>query len=390
MLISGYCIVKSTRMKENKKIAFLFLDEIHHIYHFISIAVELSKNNEVHILTHTGDDSFLQDSLKMLHGEKVIIDKLPTSAFRAFTDKLKGRKLPRKGFWIKKNQEYILNYFDAIIFSDYFHQYFLKARKDRNTRFIFLDHGAPGRAYSYHKDLLDFDFHLLYGKFQYDSLKKLNILNKNHKITGYPKLDALSGVITKSIFTNQKVTVLYNPHFSPPFSSWHYIGLEILEFFYHSKEYNLIFAPHINLFNKVGGDDLSSIPEKYFTAENIHIDLGSEKSVNMTYVNEADIYLGDVSSQVFEFITTPRPCIFLNPDKVDYKEDLNYRFWKCGEVINTSKELDSALKNSSKSFQEKYKSIQEKMTEENFYTEEGSTASQRAALAITEFLDSDL
>mgnify|MGYP000191591666 CR=1 FL=1 len=377
-------------MKPKYKIAILFLDEIHHIYHFVSIAVELAKTNEVHILTHPEKHTSLHDSLKMLGDENVVIEKLPTAAFRAFTDKLKGRKLPRKGFWIKKYQNYILNNFDAVIFTDYFHHYLLKARKERKTKFIFVDHGTPGRAYSYNKELLDFDFHLLYGEFQFKCLKKLKLLGNHYKITGYPKLDALKNFKTNEVFSNNKTTVLYNPHFTPPFSSWHFIGPEVLEFFYNSKKYNLIFAPHINLFNKVGGDNLSIIPEKYFTAENIHIDLGSEKSVNMTYVNDADIYLGDVSSQVFEFITKPRPCIFLNPENVDFKDDINYRFWKCGDVINTSNELEDALKNASKNFQDIYKSVQEKMTSENFYTEVGSTASQRAAVAITEYLDKNL
>jgi hypothetical protein len=377
-------------MNGKHKIAIIFLDEIHHIYHFISIAVELAKNNDVRILTHPGKHIFLHNSLKELNDKNVVIEKLPTVAFRAFTDKLKGRKLPRKGFWIKKHQNYILNNFDAVIFSDYYHHYLLKARKVKNPKFIFMDHGTPGRAYSYNKERLDFDFHLLCGEFQFRSLQKMNLLGEHYKIVGYPKLDVVKNNKTEPIFSNNKTTVFYNPHFSPPFSSWHFIGPGILEFFYNSKNHNLIFAPHINLFNKLGGDDVSSIDEKYFKAENIHIDLGSEKSVNMTYVNDADIYLGDVSSQVFEFIINPRPCIFLNPEKIDHKDDINYRFWQCGDVINTPQELENALKNASKHFVEKYKPIQERITSENYYTEEGSTASERAATAITAYLDENL
>src|SRR5690606_28311312 len=106
-------------MSGKHKIAIIFLDEIHHVYHFVSVAVELARNNEVHILTHTGENTFLYDSLKLLNDENVVVEKLPTTVFRTFTDMLKGRKLPRKGFWIKKHQEYILDYFDAVIFTDY-------------------------------------------------------------------------------------------------------------------------------------------------------------------------------------------------------------------------------------------------------------------------------
>ena len=378
-------------MAKKHKIAFIFLDEIHHIYHFVSIAVELSKQNEVHILTYPGSHDLLHKAIANLKGNDVIIEKLQTSLFRAFTDKLKNRKLPLKGFWIKKHQNYILSNFDAVIFSDYYHHYLLKARGNKlKPKFIKLFHGPPGRGYSYHKELLDFDFHILYSYFHSEKLKEKELLIDNWAIAGYPKLDVLANHNTETIFSNKKTTVLYNPHFEPALSSWHSMGLEILEFFFNSKKYNLIFAPHINLFNKLGADDASQIPQKFFNAENIHIDLGSEKSVNMAYVNEADMYLGDVSSQVFEFIINPRPCVFLNPNKVKFKNDISYRFWKCGKVVNRVEKLPKALKKAQKRFQKKHQKIQETITAENFYFEEGSTASQRAAIAITEYLDKNL
>lgn len=378
-------------MSGKHKIAIIFLDDIHHIYHFISIAVELSKENQVHILTYPGKHEFLHKTLANLNGEKVIVEKLRTSPFRAFTDTLKRRKLPRKGFWMKKHQNYILNNFDAVVFSDYNHHYLLKARGENpKPKFIKLAHGVAGRAYVYNKELLDFNMHVIFGDYYYDQLKKMNLLSECSVVVGYPKLDALSNFNTDKIFSNKKTTVIYNPHFEPAFSSWYTMGIKILEYFYNSKKYNLIFAPHINLFNKVGVESGASIPEKYFNAKNIHIDLGSEKSVNMTYINEADMYLGDVSSQVFEFIINPRPCIFLNPKKVKFKGDINYRFWKCGKVVTKVGKLPKALKKAPKRFNKKHREIQEFMNSQNFYSEAGSTASQRAAKAITDYLDKTL
>lgn len=378
-------------MRGNHKIAIIFLDEIHHVYHFISVVVELAKKNKVHILTHPGKHTFLHNTLKQLKGENVVVEKLPTVAFRAFTDRLKGRKLPRKGFWIKKHQNYILNNFDAVIFTDYFHQYLLKARGEKQKpKFIKIPHGVAGRAYVYNKDLLDFDMHVIFGEYYYKQLAKKKLLGEHSAVVGYPKLDVLKNNETKHIFADGRPVIFYNPHFSPSLSSWHFMGLAVLEFFYNSTEYNLIFAPHINLFNKVGGDDDSTIPKKYYSAKNIHIDLGSEKSVDMTYLNNADIYLGDVSSQAFEFIIKPRPCIFLNPLNVEYKKDNAYRFWKSGKVINSIEKLPKALKKATKKFQKKHKVKQEKLNAGNFYSEEGSTASQRAAIAITEYLDKSL
>lgn len=378
-------------IKGKHKIAFIFLDDIHHIFHFVSIAVELAKHNTVHILTYPDKHEFLFNTLKQLDGKNVIVEKLRTKAFRAFTDKLKKRRLPRKGFWIKKHQNYILDNFDAIIFTGYFHYYFLRARGYRATpKFMFLQHGTPGRAYSYSKDVLDFDFQLLCGNFHFENLKKLGLLKSDYKITGYPKFDVVENIQSTKIFNTEKPTILYNPHFAPPFSSWHAMGIAILEFFYNSNQYNLIFAPHINLFNKLGYEDKTTIPKKYSDCINIHVDLGSIKSVNMDYVKNADIYLGDVSSQSFEFMMNPRPCIFLNPDNIEFQDDLNYRFWQCGEVLTSASQLEEALKNATELFEKKYKPIQQKITAENYYTEAGTNASQQSALAITEYLDENL
>ena len=38
----------------------------------------------------------------------------------------------------------------------------------------------------------------------------------------------------------------------------------------------------------------------------------------------SDSYLGDVSSQVYEFMLEPRPCIQLNDHYADWQGDTNY------------------------------------------------------------------
>ena len=164
------------------------------------------------------------------------------------------------------------------------------------------------------------------------------------------------------------------------------MGLDILEFFYNNPQYNLIFAPHIHTFKARGNRNSSVIDKKYFNAKNIHIDLGSDKSVDMSYLKISDLYLGDISSQVYEFIIIPRPCLFLNPKQVDYKNNYAFRFWNCGPVINNISHFDAELQKAISSFSD-YESIQKTITNENFYFEEGSTASERTAKAINNYLD---
>src|SRR5690606_16836725 len=57
----------------------------------------------------------------------------------------------------------------------------------------------------------------------------------------------------------------------------------------------------------------------------------------------ADIYLGDTSSQVIEFIARPRPCVFLNNAGVDWRQREDYGMWSAGEVVDSCGALLPAL-----------------------------------------------
>ncbi|NNK68893.1 MAG: hypothetical protein HKO96_00335 [Flavobacteriaceae bacterium] len=374
--------------KEEKhiRIAFLYLDEIHHVNHFISIAVELSKLAEVTVLTHPNCQDYFFESLRAFKPHEVRVEIRKTSAFRAFTDRLKNRVLPRKGFWIKKNLNYIFQNFDAVIFTDYFQRYFLEARGNKKMpKLLKIPHGPPGRHYSYREDQREFDFQVLLGPFHEDQLLKKHLLAEHYAVVGYPKFDAVKTKVAKPVFDNNKPVVLYNPHFSPPQSSWHKEGLKVLEFFYIQNDFNLIFAPHVNLFTTKGGESSGTIPAYILEAEHIHIDLGSEKCVDMTYTTLADIYVGDVSSQVYEFIPETRPCIFINSEGIDYKDQLEYRFWRCGQVIEKIEELKGALNQAFILFEE-FKSEQQEIDAENFLRSSDQSASEKAANAIYDYL----
>src|SRR3546814_7435043 len=73
------------------------------------------------------------------------------------------------------------------------------------------------------------------------------------------------------------------------------------------------------------------------------IDLASDRLFDMSYTSGADIYLGDVSSQVYEFLATPRPCLFLNAHQVDWVGDPDYLFWTLGDVVDDLARLPDAL-----------------------------------------------
>lgn len=226
----------------------------------------------------------------------------------------------------------------------------------RNTRFIYTQHGAGDRAVGFKKIIREFDHVLVPGLKIRDRMLDKNIIREgNFSLVGYPKFDAVARQTTRRLFPNERQVVIYNPHFHPALSSWYKHGLRVLEFFAENSQFNLIFAPHVMLFSRKIHMSLSplrlqqsgAIPARFFNCPNIIIDQGSACSTNMTYTRAADIYLGDVSSQVYETITTPKPCIFLRNGHEEWFDDPNFAHWHLGKVVDDIDRLGSALANQS-------------------------------------------
>jgi CDP-glycerol glycerophosphotransferase (TagB/SpsB family) len=209
-------------------------------------------------------------------------------------------------------------------------------------------------------------------------------------IVGYPKFDITLAGAQLPMLANGRPTVLYNPHVSPHLSSWYDQGRQVLDYFLQSSEYNLIFAPHVMLFERpfaVSIDRLrlarpGRLDPRLYAASHIHIDLGTPACTDMTYTTAADVYLGDVSSQVYEFLRRPRPCVFLNPQGYCHEGDPNFAHWAAGPVIRDVSGLDRALRTARERHGE-YRPAQQRLFDYSFdLTAEPSSA--RAARAIRE------
>jgi len=62
-------------------------------------------------------------------------------------------------------------------------------------------------------------------------------------------------------------------------------------------------------------------------------------------LNISDVYIGDVSSMVYEFIAMKnRPCMFLNAHNVKWQNNADYRFWDYGPVVEEPDEFKLKLK----------------------------------------------
>ncbi|MBL8554140.1 MAG: glycerophosphotransferase [Phenylobacterium sp.] len=190
---------------------------------------------------------------------------------------------------------------------------FLKRIGVRRPLMIHSDHGAGDRAVGYEARIAQFDYALVAGAKQEDRMLRERLIRPGrYRVVGYPKFEAAGagGAGRPALFAEPRPTVLYNPHFDPELGSWDRCGLDVLHAFAHQTRFNLIFAPHLRLAQRVRG--LAAQVAPFAGLPNVHVDLGSARSCDMTYPRAADVYLGDVSSQVYEFIETPRPCAFLD------------------------------------------------------------------------------
>lgn len=253
---------------------------------------------------------------------------------------------------------------------------------------IHTRHGAGDREGGFDDKSGAFDFTLLPGRKYVDQLQRLGYLSDGrYAVIGWPKFEVVQGLKPDMprLFRNDRPIVVYNPHFDQSVSSWKPMGLDILDFFAENREFNLIFAPHVVLFKR-SRRHRASLPRKYRRLPNIHIDTGSDASIDMTYILGADIYLGDVSSQVYEFLLKPRPCIFLNGHHAAWQNNPYYRHWGLGQVVDSVRPgLDEALSQAFNTHPRFLESQQEAFAY-TFHTEPGSTAAGRGAAAIAGFL----
>jgi hypothetical protein len=262
-------------------------------------------------------------------------------------------------------------------------------------KMILTDHGAGDRAIGFGASTALFDHILAAGPKIRDRLtREAGVDPARVTITGYPKFD-IGGTGEKpfKFRDSDRPTVLYNPHVSPHLSSWYKQGRAVLDHFQASEKYNLIFAPHIMLFERrvvVSIDKFSvafpgRLAKKYASAPNIHVDINSAALTDMSYTNSADLYLGDVSSQVYEFLKTPRPCAFLNTFGVRHAGDPNYAHWQAGPVVTSVSDLDAALDSAITEHASHYRALQKSLFDYTFdLTSEPSSV--RAARAISELL----
>ena len=260
-----------------------------------------------------------------------------------------------------------------------------------HLKLVAIPHGVEDYS-AFDNRTPEFDLVLVSGRKKRDRLiGGIGVVPEQIAIVGCPKMEISErqGVApSRPLFSDEKPIVLYNPHYERKESSWLKMGRLLLDYFRDNKKFNLILAPHVILYLRKWKHGAFSL-DRYQGFPNIHIDTGSSASVDLTYTRMADIYLGDVSSQVYEFLfLQPRPCLFLNPNRLNPRRWQGkgrniVDCWKTGEVVESMDEFDKALNNAVANH-EHYRAEQKRLVDYMYHAEEGRPPSALAADAIVQ------
>ncbi|MDI2112989.1 sensor domain-containing protein [Commensalibacter nepenthis] len=322
------------------QLLFSYIAQPHQTLHSLPIAIELARKYpyiKVHVACTTEKHLTYIKSLVSLYPDANLhyhLFDLPRTIRQTIDQQGTNAGFKLLTLYLNRN---LFKRFSAIIVPERTSLY-LKRFGITKPKIIWTRHGAGDRAIGFVKDIKQFDFILMAGKKIEQRLLQQQSIRPGQYQTGvYAKFDIIHKLREQSqpvLFNNNKPTILYNPHFKRHLSSWHKFGHKILKQFTNQNKYNLIFAPHFRLFHPPSQKDQEDF-KAYSQYSHILIDLGSHKSIDMTYTIGADLYLGDVSSQISEFLIKPRPCLFLNAHHVHWKNNQNYEAWQLGPVTSS-------------------------------------------------------
>lgn len=367
-----------------KRVCFLYIAQHHQVWHSLSVAVAMARTwpgLKVEIAATTRDLlDYVSGLLEELGGAPIVLVLLPPAWLQRF-----GSGAPPKAPMLVANALRLARY-DAVVTPERTTA-LLRRLGVRHPILVYTQHGAGDREGPFEPRLRLFDLVMAAGPKQRDRMVGEGwVKPENCAMVGYPKFDLVDALPHRPAprFAQAAPVVLYNPHFHPELSSWPKWGRTVLEVFAANDRYNLIFAPHIRLFEAASTEERAAF--KSF-AENprIHVDLGGPAAADMTYTRAADLYLGDVSSQVYEFLRAPKPCLFLNANGVDWRGDPSFHHWLYGPVLDGVDALIEAV-DQAFAHHEDFRQAQQTGIAETFdITDE--PASMRAARAIVERLE---
>ena len=364
------------------KIVFVYLEEPYFIFHSIGLAIELArrKENEVSILFNSRNERDIKQILPKNHSIKLTrvtppwIIQLPLY----LEMKLNYRKSIFKKYKATLAQQ------DVFISSLYNDLIIREVIAPNKIKMVYTAHGPANGPYCFNDLVKQFDFFFCASKKEAEIRREMGqVKANNYCIGGYLKLDAAQPK-KLNVFHDNREVILYNPHWDKKLSSFFKYGFDILDFFKDHPTMNLIFAPHALLTKR--NFLLRRRLKRYEKHANIHMDFGSNRSHDFSYVAAADVYLGDVSSQALEFcLLEPRKCIFID---VKQNKGTRYISWGLGDVYANGFSIAHALNQIDASYDDQYKTKQKRLIEEVFTIPKEKTSTETFADELSLFIAS--
>ena len=348
-----------------REIAFLAISQAHQYLHWLPAALRLAARQDVRVSVLVSSQAG-HDFLKSYDPEgRLNIERLKAPSFRSHGLFSPPLRVPT----LLLNARQIGRY-STIVTTEVTSSLLRQVPGFRSTM-IHLKHGAGDREGGYNPKHAAFDLTLVNGfKDKQRLIERGLATNDTCQVVGYAKFELVRAP-SQPVFVDGGPIALYNPHFDKKVGTWARHGRKIVKAMEGIPGWNFVVAPHVK---SRSGRTIRS------DASNVVIDRGSTRSIDMTYTQAADVYIGDASSQVYEFIRTPRPCIFLNLDGFDWRADPAYAHWHLGQVVESLDELPAALAGASK-LQPQFEEAQRKMSAASIDQAE-IPASERQAQAI--------
>jgi hypothetical protein len=367
------------------RVAFIYIAEPYQCYHAASVASALARIPDFQVTEYVNfpETVFHLNKIRQDINEPELpvkfFKKSPLAKLLSYTKRFDHERIA-----VLRENIAELNSYDAIIATEYTAG-ILKTMGLDKPKLICIMHGAGDRLVNDEALIRNFDFTLLPGPKVGTYFQNLGYLDaQNSKVIGYPKFDVFDAVSKKNSFkfNNGKDFVFYNPHYQKEIKTYDTCLNKMIAGFGEQDTYNLLISPHIKIFHNGFGFYKKTLERK--NSQTVFIDTGSPAMLDMTYTSSASIYIGDGSSQVYEFLVNPRPCIFLNPKKIEWRGNRNFLHWTLGEVVESPDQIMPAV---FRAFDKHvfYRPLQERLFLETF----GSPtlgASQRGAEAIFEYL----
>lgn len=333
----------SRKSRRPMNVAFLFNAQDHQIPHGLPVACELSRlhpDMAVTVLVRTDEQLALCERLARFHpGHRLAFRRLrPPWPVAALGDAMGNPKA--LVLWANRT---LLGRFDALVVPERT-TILLKRMGVTGPRFIHLAHGAGGADRPGDERLRRFDLLLMPNERRLADIEAAgNARPGRAAVIGGVKMDLVRRMSEERprLFPNDRPTVVYNPHHRAGTTSWTAMGMAVLDHFAAGRDYNLVFAPHVRLFDPPRRHRARF--RRFQGLEHVRIDLGSTASIDMTYTLGADVYLGDLSSQVLEFLVRPRPVLFLNPGRIGWRDDADFANWNLGPVVDSVDDMAAAL-----------------------------------------------